>query len=116
MPDFNMSETFCLSCKRKTPTVNQETRTLRNNRTIESGNCNVCGRRKSTFKASKSKADTNISASKIAMIRDTYYDPEKGFCGVNELRRNTSCPLASTKELIEEQDVYTKFKPLRHRH
>ncbi|CAP31623.1 Protein CBG12679 [Caenorhabditis briggsae] len=47
------------------------------------------------------------------LLEKTYYSPESGFCGVNELQRKTKLPIKEVKEFLNEQDVYTLHKPAR---
>lgn len=41
-----------------------------------------------------------------------YYDPETGYCGINELSRKTGLSQKEVSDFLHQQDVYTKHKPL----
>lgn len=45
-------------------------------------------------------------------LKDVYYDPETGYCGMNELYRKTKLPKATIREFLHKQDEYTKHKPV----
>lgn len=44
-------------------------------------------------------------------MKKIYYNPETGYCGINELKRKTNLPIKDIKEFLDSQDVYTRFKP-----
>lgn len=43
-----------------------------------------------------------------------FYDPSRGYCGINELRRKTGVSQKQIETFLHQQDVYTKHKPLVH--
>lgn len=43
-------------------------------------------------------------------LKEVYYNPETGYCGINELKRKTGLP--NVEEFLHEQDVYTRYKPV----
>uniref|UniRef100_A0A1I7TZ69 Integrase catalytic domain-containing protein n=1 Tax=Caenorhabditis tropicalis TaxID=1561998 RepID=A0A1I7TZ69_9PELO len=47
------------------------------------------------------------------ILEQTFYNPETGFCGINELQRKTKRPIKEVKEFLNQQDVYTLHKPAR---
>lgn len=51
----------------------------------------------------------------LSKIGEVYYDPEQGYCGINELQRKTRMPQKDIVDFLHRQDVYTKHKPLTHR-
>jgi len=50
-----MSESWCLKCKSKTNTNNEEIKSTKNNRLMKSGICEVCGTKKNQFIKGESK-------------------------------------------------------------
>jgi len=46
-------------------------------------------------------------------LKDIYYSPETGYCGIQELRRKTKLPVKEITEFLHEQDEYTKHKPIK---
>ena len=44
-----MSDIYCVKCKRKTPTVNEQIVITKNNRYATTGQCQNCGRTKYMF-------------------------------------------------------------------
>jgi transposase InsO family protein len=51
----------------------------------------------------------------LGLLKHTYYDPRRGFTGVNDLARKTGMPKSAVEEWLHSQDVYTLHKPIRHR-
>jgi transposase InsO family protein len=51
----------------------------------------------------------------LGLLKNVYYDPRKGFTGVNDLVQKTGIPKSSVEEWLHSQDVYTLHKPIRHR-
>ncbi|EFP09772.1 hypothetical protein CRE_21847 [Caenorhabditis remanei] len=47
------------------------------------------------------------------ILEKTFYNPETGVCGINELQRKTKRPIKEVKQFLNEQDVYTLHKPAR---
>lgn len=45
-------------------------------------------------------------------MKKIYYDPETGYCGINELKRKTGLSQKEITDFLHEQDVYTRYKPL----
>ena len=49
---------------------------------------------------------------KTDFLKQLYYDPETGYCGINELQRKSKLPAKLIEDFLHEQDVYTRHKPL----
>jgi transposase InsO family protein len=49
------------------------------------------------------------------ILKETFYNPETGLTGVNELQRRTDLPKESVEEFLKHQETYTKHKPLKHK-
>ena len=82
------------------------------------GKCEVCNTTKCKIiskevKSGGSMKDLQDSEVVKDLLEKTYYSPESGFCGVNELQRKTKLPIKEVKEFLNEQDVYTLHKPAR---
>ncbi|UMM20085.1 hypothetical protein L5515_015445 [Caenorhabditis briggsae] len=52
-------------------------------------------------------------SSSSAILEEAFYNPETGFCGINELQRKTKIPIKEVKQFLNEQDAYTLHKPAR---
>ena len=48
-------------------------------------------------------------------LRKVYYDPRKGYTGINDIAQKTGIPKKDVKKWFESQDTYTLHKPIRHR-
>ncbi|CAS00593.1 Protein CBG26613 [Caenorhabditis briggsae] len=81
------------------------------------GNCQVCKATKckiaSTLKTGGDIKPMKTSKKPIIILEQTFYNPETGFCGINELQRKTKIPIKEVKQFLNEQDVYTLHKPAR---
>lgn len=44
-------------------------------------------------------------------LKDLYYNPKTGYCGINELQRKSGKPTKEIKEFLNQQDTYTLHKP-----
>ncbi|CAP29847.1 Protein CBG10426 [Caenorhabditis briggsae] len=82
------------------------------------GNCVVCNTTKCRLNSKKLSHGGDVKPIKITpktqkILEDAYYNPETGFCGINELQRKTKKPTEVVKKFLNEQDVYTLHKPAR---
>ncbi|RWS18063.1 hypothetical protein B4U80_10033 [Leptotrombidium deliense] len=92
-------KTYCVTCKVKTETVNPINKISKNSKNMVLGDCEVCNRKKKEVR------------NKLEQI---YYNPETGFCGINELVRRSGYSQSVVKEFLDSLDTYTKHKPAKH--
>ena len=52
-------ETYCVSCKKYTANENSNVRKTKQNRLMLLSNCNICGKKKSTFIKNKELSNFN---------------------------------------------------------
>ena len=45
-------------------------------------------------------------------MSDVYYNPETGFSGINDIQRKTNLPRKIVEDWLQQQNVYTKHKPI----
>lgn len=62
------------------------------------------------FRKIDNNNDIQINNNKI--IDDKYYNPETGYCGINQLKRKTKLKQKDIEDFLHQQDVYTRFKPV----
>lgn len=98
---MGMNDFYCVKCKAKTKSKNLTQTNSKNKKLMMRSICAICGSKKCTF-IKKKKID----------LEQVYYDPETGYCGMNELQRRTGCPKRQLTDFLHGQDVYTKHKPL----
>lgn len=99
---------YCTKCKVKTYTKDIEESIAKNNRQMIKGKCITCGCKKCGF--AKSKVDNNINKDNKD-LKELYYDPKTGFCGINELVKKSNKAQKEVKEFLDTQNVYTLHKP-----
>ena len=57
-----------------------------------------------------------LSRTKELKLKNTYYDPSKGFSSISELSRRTKIKPSEVKEWLLQQETYTRHKPVKERH
>uniref|UniRef100_A0A8R1I3A2 Chromo domain-containing protein n=2 Tax=Caenorhabditis japonica TaxID=281687 RepID=A0A8R1I3A2_CAEJA len=86
----------------------------KNNKQMIKGTCGNCGTTKCKIApSSKIGGSVKSSIKSKAILEEAFYNPETGFCGINELQRKTKRPIKEVKQFLNEQDVYTLHKPAR---
>lgn len=48
-------------------------------------------------------------------LENIYYDPERGYSGINDLQRKYNKSIKEVKQFAAKQDVYTNFQPIRNK-
>ena len=48
-------------------------------------------------------------------LRKVYYDPRRGYTGINDISQKTGIPKKDVEKWLESQETYTLHKPIRHR-
>ncbi|CAP27572.1 Protein CBG07546 [Caenorhabditis briggsae] len=112
---------YCFKCRISTDTTDISQILSINNKQLLRGKCVVCKTKKcKIIPNSKSggtlksiKPSTKETKKSEIKLDDAYYNPETGFCGINELQRKTKKPIEEVKRFLNEQDVYTLHKPAR---
>lgn len=124
---------YCFKCKIKTNTTNVSQLLTENKRTMIKGLCEDCNTTKCKIIPTESlipgsggltlKTGAGLEDSKdvknskdkksLEILEKAYYSPKTGFCGINELQRQTKKPIKEVKQFLNQQDVYTLHKPAR---
>ncbi|ULU12860.1 hypothetical protein L3Y34_015828 [Caenorhabditis briggsae] len=127
-----MELVYCFKCKKYTDTTDIFNVETSSKRSMIKGLCQDCKTMKCKLiptitggsgledikeveisEKSKILRQSTSSEGERDLLEKTYYSPESGFCGVNELQRKTKLPIKEVKEFLNEQDVYTLHKPAR---
>uniref|UniRef100_A0A1I7WGL7 Integrase catalytic domain-containing protein n=1 Tax=Heterorhabditis bacteriophora TaxID=37862 RepID=A0A1I7WGL7_HETBA len=123
---------FCFKCKEKTHTIDTSQIISKSNRSMIKGKCEKCNTTKCKFIPTESSAprseglntlktgngipeqSKDIKEKDKILLEKTYYSPESGFCGINELARKTKKSPKVVKEFLNQQDPARKnFKSQR---
>ena len=58
---------------------------------------------------------TETEALRNEQLAKVYYDPRRGYTGINDIVQKTGIPKKDVEKWLESQDTYTLHKPIRHR-
>lgn len=109
---------FCIKCKKRTETKDNKEILTKNNRKMMKGKCKICDFKKCKFvKNEIIGGEINIQPKKVNFrknsdLKEIYYNPSTGFCGINELHRKSGINQQNCKEFLNQQNTYTLHKPV----